>query len=115
MQHFGLPVGLLVSLCVFLWRLLIWLKPFAERAIEANLGMISAITVSQETLVQIQGRHTDTLGQIARTQQQQVDLEQQNIRQLEALRVAVEHGNALLESQRVLAIGIAEDLLRKST
>lgn len=80
-QTFGFPAGSLITLSVFLWRVLIWLKPYVEKIIDAHVNMISTTTVTIKQLGEAQEKQADTLVSLAATHEQQSKvLQQQTVR-----------------------------------
>jgi hypothetical protein len=113
-QTFGLATGLLVVIGIATWRVLVWLKPWVEKAFAAHIDFVATTAHTVAKLGLVQERQEDTLVQIARTQEQQAVLLQQCVAQLEALRLSTERGNALLTEQSRLAKGGVAQLKKMS-
>ena len=47
-QTFGLAVTILFLVGLFIWRVVIWFKPWAEKVIVAHLTLVAALTECQK-------------------------------------------------------------------
>lgn len=52
-QSFGLPAGMLAALCLFLWRVLCWLKPWAEKLFERHIALLEENTKAVQKLQEL--------------------------------------------------------------
>lgn len=66
-QNLGFPTAVCLAVGAFLWRLMVWLKPRADKIIDAHLGLVTTLATEQR-------KHNEALTQIAVTQQQQASL-----------------------------------------
>ena len=90
LRDFGLPVTLLLALLYMLWRAGSWagvnvLKPITDKHVE----FVDKLAESQKQLSDTQERQAETLDAIAKTQEQQVRLGQENAAELRALRTII--------------------------
>lgn len=88
-SQYGVTGAILLALLFALWRILTWLKPWAEKLFAAHLAMINAVTETQQ-------KHDESLKQIAVTQER---LATNQDKQTELL---VQLKNASVSSSRVL-------------
>lgn len=77
-QNFGLAVAILIVLGVFLWRLLVWLKPWIEKLVSAHLAFVAstseAVAKISETVDELKLLHTETAHQLQSTANQLGDI-----------------------------------------
>lgn len=137
-EKLGVPVGtllLLLGAILFVgWRLLVWLKPWAEKAITAHIDLVTktAMTVeklgdSQQQQAGTQERQQDTLEKIAwtqqqqaatqqqqaNTQQQQAQLQEKTVEQLRLINSAVADGRELLKEHHQFSVNAVAEIVRR--
>ena len=66
-KNFGVAASVLFAMGMFFWRVLVWLKPWAERMFQAHISLVT-------TLNDTQRKHETTLQQMADTQEAQTSL-----------------------------------------
>lgn len=63
-QNFGLAVAILIVLGIFLWRLLVWIKPWIEKLITAHLAFVTttsaAVAKITDTVDELKSLHVET-------------------------------------------------------
>lgn len=63
-QNFGLAVAILIALGVFLWRLLVWIKPWVEKLVNAHLAFVNSTSATvdelKQTVSELKGLHEAT-------------------------------------------------------
>jgi small-conductance mechanosensitive channel len=72
-QTFGLAVTGLIALSWFIWQCVRWLKPWAEKVLQAHLDFIRRTEEAIATLIQSQQKQEGTLEKIVDTQVKQTD------------------------------------------
>lgn len=96
----GVSIAALIALATFLWRLLIWLKPWAEKAITAHINLVNVTCATIKRLEKSYVDQNESIAQVARAQMDIVEaqkgwtkyMEQATV-QLEALRLLIEQGH----------------------
>lgn len=70
-QTFGLAVTILIFMGLFLWRIVVWFKPWAEKVISAHLSLVQALTECQrrqeaalETMASTHSKQTTLLTEL---------------------------------------------------
>lgn len=67
-QNFGLAVAILIVLGIFLWRLLVWLKPWVERLITTHIAFVNntntAVSKISETIDELKCVHAETASKL---------------------------------------------------
>ena len=66
-KNFGVEAVILFAMGMFFWRVLVWLKPWAEQMFQAHISLVT-------TLNDTQREHGQTLLKIADTQEAQTSL-----------------------------------------
>lgn len=63
-QNFGLAVAILIVLGIFLWRLLVWIKPWIEKLVTAHLAFVTSTSAAVEkigeSMSELKVLHVDT-------------------------------------------------------
>lgn len=70
LQAFGLPVALLAIVGLAIWRIILWLKPWAERAIQGHIDLLDATTKSLEKISDLHEQQAASMGQLAQEQKE---------------------------------------------
>lgn len=63
-QNFGLAVAILIVLGVFLWRLLVWVKPWIEKLINTHIAFVNSTSATvakiSDTVDELKSLHVST-------------------------------------------------------
>jgi hypothetical protein len=68
-QTFGLATAMLIVMGIFLWRLLGWIKPWAEKGMEAHLRFIAKTAETNEKLSDTLESTRKTIAELALNEQ----------------------------------------------
>lgn len=66
-QTLGVAGACLLGLCMFCWRVLVWIRPWIEKVFSAHLELVDKTSGAIQGLTESLHRQESTLSQVAKT------------------------------------------------
>lgn len=84
-QNFGVSVAMLAMIFMFLWRVLVWLKPRIDKLIDSHINLVETTAKSVDSLTKSRERDCNSLAAISSTMAQLATTQEQAARRLELI------------------------------